>query len=245
MKQTTTKKTKVSKPDPSNIIDLTTAVSISGGSSSKRTATTAGSSSAGTGKTSRHIILTIDDDPSPVPTSPIDETESSAMAVDDPPHSGPQPRVDPESGKKATHRVLENRGDFFLATLNRAEIGGENTFYILQALAPKKTAGSEYILFTRRGRIGHPGKPSFSSYPNAQGAIDAFEKHFQRKTGLQWRGRFAKPVKGKYTLLIGAPELEEDDDDGEGGSLTVAETRLPQAVYELGKLVFDKNLFEA
>ncbi|KAB7502845.1 Poly [ADP-ribose] polymerase 3 [Armadillidium nasatum] len=83
--------------------------------------------------------------------------------------------------------------------LNQTNIGNNNNkFYVIQIGKEK----SNFILFTKWGRVGESGLHKCESFAKVEDAINQFKKKFKEKTKNEWEKRenFV-PSKGKYTLI--------------------------------------------
>lgn len=148
-------------------------------------------------------------------------------------------------------------------TLNQSDSGkNANKFYVIQLL---KTSSGAWSCWTRWGRVGEDGQTAMAADSESFDSAKAqFEKKFKDKTGNSWEDRATGPMRPKKYVFIersyedtdseGEDELpgaekrkknrvkKEDDDDEE---IEVVESKLPQAVQRLLKLIFDSNLFNA
>jgi poly [ADP-ribose] polymerase len=93
--------------------------------------------------------------------------------------------------------ILTENGVTYSCMLNQTEIdSNKNKFYIMQII----NTGTNYVWFIRYGRIGEPGKSSYSISPNTWEAVNDFEKQFRTKTGNKFNTpNFVKKNK-KYFL---------------------------------------------
>jgi poly [ADP-ribose] polymerase len=100
---------------------------------------------------------------------------------------------------KHNGEIVTEGNNVYSCTLNQTDLKtNANKFYIMQLI---HTSGSEYFLYTRWGRIGEVGRPTYNTYSNLSTSISAFEKQFKSKTGNAWQanGNFTKKP-GKYYM---------------------------------------------
>lgn len=146
--------------------------------------------------------------------------------------------VDPDSGLEHSAHVLEKGGKVFSATLGLVDIvRGTNSYYKLQLLEDDKE--SRYWIFRSWGRVGTViGSNKLEEMPSKEDALEHFMKLYEEKTGNAWHSKnFTKYPKKFYPL-----EIDYGQDEEAVKKLTVTpgtKSKLPEAVQELIKMIFD------
>ena len=105
--------------------------------------------------------------------------------------------------------------------LNQTNIGhNNNKFYVIQVL--RSSVGTNYIVWTRWGRVGEVGSNASKRCGSLDDAAKEFKKKFKDKTKNDWDKRDSfVPQPGKYTLI----DMGDEDED-EGAMVSVAMTML-------------------
>lgn len=155
--------------------------------------------------------------------------------------------VDPDCPvADSTHVYTEGR-EPWLCTLNQTNIGDNNNkFYVLQLL--ESDNGSEYMVFTKWGRVG--GKKAQQRLMRAGADLAAakkeYNKKFRDKTKNEWAERASfVHHKGKYMLLHRA--YGDGDGTGSAGENDLSAgppSRLEPRVAGLVHLIADHKMME-
>lgn len=151
------------------------------------------------------------------------------------------------------------------ATLNQSNSGANaNKFYRLQ-LVRKIHPPHTFLTWTRWGRVGEDGQNARLGNGDLKDAKAQFEKKFKDKSGNSWADRNG-PIKAKKYAFIersyedsdsdgdedlpGAgkrkklkQEQEQEQDDNQEDE--VIESKLPEPVQRLLKMIFNKDYFNA
>lgn len=166
--------------------------------------------------------------------------------------------VDVCSGLHHSHAVYRDQdGTVFDVTLNQTNAGqNNNKFYLIQLLVG--LSGQDYRTWTRWGRVGDRGQSAELGSGSFSEALGHFEKKFRDKSGHKWDDRHEPAKKGKYTYI--ERNYEEEDEDDQSGApdahkppspqkqptrseASKVESKLPKAVQDLVRLIFDQELF--
>ena len=106
---------------------------------------------------------------------------------------------------------IDDAGLIWDATLNQTVASDNaNKFYRIQLLAG---TNSNYMTWTRWGRVGENGQSSAFKFDDLKSAITMFEKKFKDKSGLTWANRLDTPRNKKYTFLERNYEEEEEEEE--------------------------------
>ena len=114
--------------------------------------------------------------------------------------------------------------------------------------------GQQYYTHTRWGRVGAFGQAkTLGPYLEYHAAFADFARKFKDKTGLRWEDRTDQPKKKKYTYIErsyseNGDEANEDSLRGRSRSQSQSampvESKLPEPVQNLMKLIFNKDTFD-
>ncbi|KAJ9652795.1 hypothetical protein H2198_007977 [Neophaeococcomyces mojaviensis] len=146
-------------------------------------------------------------------------------------------------------------------TLNQSNSGkNANKFYRMQLLK-EGTNPPYWSTWTRWGRVGEFGQTKMLGPGSLDEALAEFNKKFKDKTGNSWENRNGEMKKNKYVFIERSYEDDEDDGADElpgsdkrknanGGAdadeeETVVESKLPEPVQRLLKLIFNQDYFNA
>lgn len=120
---------------------------------------------------------------------------------------------------KHAGEIVIDGDDVYSCTLNQTDLKtNANKFYIMQLI---HINGSQYCLYTRWGRIGEMGRPTYNNHSSLDSGISAFEKQFKAKTGNLWNNRLTNFVRknGKYYMTEVTYETNNgNDNDNEKNS---------------------------
>ncbi|GAB1211933.1 hypothetical protein ATERTT37_001057 [Aspergillus terreus] len=149
---------------------------------------------------------------------------------------------------RSSHSVhIDDAGLIWDATLNQTvSANNNNKFYRIQMLTNR--SGSEFMTWTRWGRVGETGQYSLLGDGSFDKAMAEFKKKFKDKSGLTWDNRLDPPKKGKYTFIEKNYEEEGEEDEGaeeaEGAKdKPEVESVLPGPVQDLMSFIFNKDHF--
>lgn len=219
---------------------------------SKQTATTNGK------KRARQDDDDDDDDADALPApklskaSPIDTKEAKV-----PTNASMSVPVDEACPDRSSYRVYADDEIIFDVTLNQTNAGNNNNkFYRIQLLIDNQ---NKYWCWTRWGRVGDKGQTNMLGNGNMDLARREFEKKFKDKNGNSWANRDLPTKAGKYTLVERNYEESDDEADeptinGNKGSSTdvgikeepeVVESKLPEPVQRLMKMIFSQDYFNS
>ena len=145
------------------------------------------------------------------------------------------------------YHVYEENGLVYNAMLNQTNIGqNNNKYYIIQVI--KHNSSNQFVTLCRWGRVGKVAGSSNNVANTANEAKKEFKKKFEAKTGNCWN--FAKcgpgfiKTKGKYDLVDVDYGKQDEVKDVKQSSNDV-ESKLPEKVQDLMKLIFNKEEWEA
>ncbi|PVH76827.1 PARP-domain-containing protein [Cadophora sp. DSE1049] len=135
------------------------------------------------------------------------------------------------------------------ASLNQTNAGNNNNkFYRIQLLHNN----GDYKTWTRWGRVGDRGQSKMLGDGSLNDALREFDSKFRSKSGLSWANRAEKPKSGKYTFIERSYTEDTDDEETEPKvkaeseeKETAPESKLPGAVQDLMKLIFNQQYFAA
>lgn len=136
------------------------------------------------------------------------------------------------------------------ATLNQTDSHkNNNKFYRVQIIVSNDE--SEYVTWTRWGRVGEFGQ----SAALGQGALDEakkfFERKFQDKSGLKWENRLNTPKAGKYMFIERDYEADDDTEDEpvtkkeNDEPTTEVESTLTKPLQNLMSFIFNFEHFQS
>ncbi|KAF4699935.1 Poly [ADP-ribose] polymerase 2, partial [Perkinsus olseni] len=163
-----------------------------------------------------------------------------------------RPPVDEHCPKADQYRVyVDGEGVVWHAMLNQTNLRQNNNKYFkLQLLEDMKVPG-HYIAWFRWGRVGYTGQMT-SKGEDLEGAKHAFEQKFADKTVNDWHAVATgeapfSPRANKYTYVeqdfTGGPVEEQVKEKDEGKpEVKVEDTKLDEQLYELIKMICDRQL---
>lgn len=110
--------------------------------------------------------------------------------------------------------------------------------------------GTQYLVWTRWGRVGDLGQTATVGEGSLNVAMAAFEKKFKDKAGLTWAQRGEAPKAKKYAFVERSYENESDDEVDKPATEKadlppMKPCTLEPAVQELVKLIFNQSFFNA
>jgi poly [ADP-ribose] polymerase len=158
----------------------------------------------------------------------------------------------------ASHRVyIASDGVIYDAALNQTNIGGNNNkFYRIQILESR--SGSDFICWTRWGRVGDRGQnKAISCGGSFDQALGEYSKKFKEKSGLAWDDRHQPGKAKKYVFIERSyePDTSSEDEDAlpgagprRGSKQSVAgseevKSELELPVQHLMELIFSQKYF--
>lgn len=156
--------------------------------------------------------------------------------------------VDADSGVSVDkhHIYEENDGQLlYNVTLNQSDIKtNSNSYYIMQLLAPDSENGT-YKIWFKWGRVGTSiGGTKLGKYPNIGRALKEWSDKFYAKTRNRWNDfaadRFVKYGGAYFPITIHYEEEEEEETE----DIQIQPSKLPPAVQNLVKLIFDTSTMQ-
>ena len=147
--------------------------------------------------------------------------------------------VDPDSGKEDSCHLLTVNGVIYTAVLGLVNLTrGSNSYYKLQILEHDKKK-NRYYVFRAWGRVGTTiGGNKLEDYTSRNDAMSQFEDLYLEKTGNLWSNRkdFVKKPNCFYPIDI---DYGQDDANLKSSIVPGSRSKLPDAVKELIKFIFD------
>jgi len=136
--------------------------------------------------------------------------------------------------------------DNMSVTLNQTNIAtNNNKFYIMQVVDTGKD--SEFVLFTRYGRMGEPGKATHKTMAK-EAAVRDFMKTFRTKTKNTWGIVPFVSYAGSYFMADVAEVTDvtekTEDDDSKDPTEVVPEEPLQPEVDRLISLISDRKMMQ-
>lgn len=144
-----------------------------------------------------------------------------------------------------TGDLVDNNNTIYSCTLNQTDIdSNKNKFYIMQLI----DTGNKYVLYTRWGRIGEPGRTASKTLSNKIDGCKAFERQFKTKTGNAWSQQVIKnfvKIDGKYFLsnVSYDDELKDVKDDPNIVN-KLPQSQLDTKVQEFISMISDINMMK-
>ncbi|XP_060519943.1 poly [ADP-ribose] polymerase [Cylas formicarius] len=146
--------------------------------------------------------------------------------------------VDPDSGLEDVAHVYQNGEDKFTAVLGLTDVqSNKNSYYKLQVL--QSDQGNRFWLFRSWGRIGTTiGGNKTEEMSTLNEAKRRFCDLYLEKSGNNWDDRhdFVKMPALMYPI-----DVDYSSDAPENYNIVHTESKLPKAVQDLIKLIFDVN----
>lgn len=141
--------------------------------------------------------------------------------------------------------IIKHNNVVYSCTLNQTDIKtNKNKFYIMQLLNNSGTI----VLYTRWGRVGEMGRPTYNNYNNINTGIKAFENQFKSKTRNKWSDKDNfKPQSGKYHLVEVSYEEELKDiekNEDKNKAKIVPKSKLHKKVQWLLEMLSDINIMQ-
>jgi len=169
-----------------------------------------------------------------------------------------------ESLASTRYRVhIADDSTIYDVTLNQSNAGkNANKFYRMQLLQEGNNPGLWWT-WTRWGRVGEFGQSKMLGTGDFNYALAEFNKKFKEKTGNTWDNRHGEMKSNKYVFI---ERSYEDDDDDEADELPgsdkrnkikeeandeeeeeeeIVQSKLPEPVQRLLKLIFNQEYFNA
>jgi poly [ADP-ribose] polymerase len=160
---------------------------------------------------------------------------------------------------KNSYHLYEKDHVLYACTLNQTNLErNNNKFYLMQLLKSNKV--DTYGLYTRGGRVGYNGTPSFDIFIKLEDAIAEWESRFLEKTGFRWEDRDnTVPQPGKYDCIAMtytdefkeavAPKGADGAGGagagaGAGGAAAEVKKLLDAQTERLMRLIWDPNMFK-
>lgn len=147
--------------------------------------------------------------------------------------------VDPDSGLEDTASVFRENKSIYNAILNAVDVqGGKNSYYKLQVLKHDKK--DRFYVFRAWGRVGTTiGGNKLEDFDSKYDAVIHFKSLYEEKTGNVWEKRadFVKQPKKFYPV-----DLDYGEESSEVMKLSKdagSKSKLPKAVQDLVRLIFD------
>ncbi|KAJ5290934.1 hypothetical protein N7478_000185 [Penicillium angulare] len=107
---------------------------------------------------------------------------------------------------------IEDNGMIWDATLNQTDSHkNNNKFYRVQVIVSNDE--SEYVTWTRWGRVGEFGQSAALGNGTLDEAKKFFERKFKDKSGLKWENRLDPPKAGKYMFIERDYEADDTEDE--------------------------------
>jgi len=162
--------------------------------------------------------------------------------------------VDIKFEKASKYHVYDDgKGKIYNASMMLSDLkDNHNKYYIIQLLQADNSS-SEYILWTRWGRVGVDGQTLKSEFSSAEMGIKAYEKKFKDKTRVGYatveisydeESKGEAPTDTENDKGKNKKESEEDSKNADKKEEKPAESKLDKRVQELIKLIFNMKMMQ-
>ncbi|CCA69405.1 related to NAD+ ADP-ribosyltransferase [Serendipita indica DSM 11827] len=155
--------------------------------------------------------------------------------------------VDPTTHYVVTHKVYTEGDQIYDAMLNQTNISANNNkFYVIQILCPKNT-DSNYLVFTRWGRVGENGQNAVKGpFSSPAQAIAEFKKVFKSKSSVAWESRHGMvAAPGKYTWIERSYEEAKPVSKKAKEDYIIPDSKLEPPLQQFCNLIFSSDLMSA
>lgn len=154
------------------------------------------------------------------------------------------------------HVFVSDDSIIYDVTLNQTNSDNNNNkFYRIQLLQSKMDGS--FFCWTRWGRVGEKGQSKMIGDGSWDWAIREFNSKFKSKHGNSWEDRLKPQKKPGYTYIERNYEDSDDESDklnspikrstsnDEDGNDETVQSKLPNAVQDLMKLIFNQDYFQS